>query len=188
MEQKNALAERILNVALEQAESSSWESVNLHTVAKKLDISLYDIKIIYPQKDDLVEAWFDRSDKTVFSEKASEDFISLAAHERVHKLMMQWFLSLSEHRKVTRQMLCYKLEFGHIHLQVLGIMRISRTVQWIREAALLKTKNIHRIIEEIYLTRIFLSGFTRWLFDNSKNNLHTTNYLHSALKNIRSLN
>ena len=188
MQQQNSLAEQILDVALEQAESSSWESVNLHTVAKTLDISLHEIKNIYPQKDDLVEAWFDRADKTLLSEKASEDFSALAAHERIHQLMMSWFMSMSAHRRVTRQMLCYKLEPGHIHLQVLGIMRISRTVQWFREAALLKIEDIHRIIEEIFLTRIYLIGFTRWLFDDSKNSLRTDRYLCTALKRLRSLN
>lgn len=185
MKKQNALADSILDVALEQAESSNWQSVNLHTVAKTLDIFLQDIKSIYPQKDDLVEAWFDRADKAVLSKKASADFAALVAHERVHKVMMLWFLSMSEHRRVTRQMLYYKLEFGHIHLQVLGIMRISRTVQWFREAALLKTDEFHRIIEEIFLTRIYLFSFVRWLFDDSKNSLETDRYLHSALKRIR---
>ena len=185
---KNALAESILDVALEQAENSSWDSVNLFTVAKTLDISLHQIKMFYPQKDDLVEAWFDRADKAMLTEKASEDFTALPAYERVHQLMMCWFLSMKDHRRVTRQMLCYKLEPGHIHLQVLGIMRISRTVQWFREAALLKTENIYRIIEEIYLTRIYLISFARWLSDNSKNSTATDRYLWDALKRFRPLN
>jgi len=188
MVQHNTLAERILDIALEQAENSSWESVNLHTVAKTLNISLHEIKSVYPQKDDLVEAWFDRADKTVLSEKATDEFSAQAGHERIHQLMMSWFLSMSAHRKVTRQMLCYKLEPGHIHLQALGIMRISRTVQWFREAALLKTKDIHRIIEEILLTRIYLVSFTRWLFDDSKNCSATDRYLQNSLKRLRSLN
>lgn len=187
MGQQNKLAERILDTALKQAENSSWGSVTLHDIARTLDISLQDIKDIYPQKDDMVEAWFDRADKTILSEKASEEFNSQTAHERVHQLMMSWFCSMNEHRRVTRQMLYYKLEPGHIHLQVLGIMRISRTVQWFREAALLKTKNIHRIIEEVFLTRIYISGFTRWLFDDSKNNVRTDLYVRSALKHLRSL-
>ena len=85
-------------------------------------------------------------------------------------------------------MLCYKLEFGHIHLQILGIMRISRTVQWFREAGLLKTQGIHRIIEEVFLTRIYLFSFARWLFDDSKNSLRTDRYLRATLKRLRSLN
>ncbi len=188
MVKQNTVAEKILDTALEQAERCNWESLNLHTVAKTLDISLHEIKKFYPQKDDLVEAWFDRADKAVLAEKASEDFSALAAHERVHKVMMLWFLSMSKHRRVTRQMLYYKLELGHVHLQVLGIMRISRTVQWFREAALLKTKDIHRIIEELSLTRIYLCGFARWLFDDSKSSLRTDRYLRAALKRLRSLN
>ena len=187
MKQQNTLADAILEVALEQAESSSWESVDLHNVAKTLDISLLEIKNIYPQKDDLVEAWFDRADKAVLAEKADEDFAALPAHERVHKVMMCWYLSMREHRRVTRQMLCYKLEPGHIHLQVLGIMRISRTVQWFREAALLKTQDIHRIIEEVLLTRLYLFGFARWLFDDSENSKSTDDYLHAALRRLWSL-
>ena len=188
MKKQNALADSILDAALEQAESSSWESVNLHTVAKTLDISLQEIKNIYPQTDDLVEAWFDRADKAVLSEKVAEDFAALPAHERVHKVMMLWFLSMSEHRRVTRQMLRYILEFGHIHLQVLGIIRISRTVQWFREAALLKTQDAHRIIEEILLTRIYLFSFARWLFDDSENSIRTDDYLQAALRRLWSLN
>ncbi len=187
MTTQNTVAEKILDTALKQAEESSWEAVDLHTVAGALDISLHDIKRCYPQKDDLVEAWFDRADKAVLSEKISEDFAALASHQRVHKVMMLWFLSMSKHRRVTRQMLYYKLEPGHVHLQVLGLMRISRTVQWFREAALLKTKDIHRIIEELSLTRIYLSSFALWLFDDSKNSLRTDRYLEAALKRIRSL-
>jgi len=188
MAQQNTLADRILDTALQHAETSNWESVNLHSIANTLDIPLQDIKDIYPQKDDMVEAWFDRADKSILSEKTSEEFNELAAHQRVHQLMMSWFDSMKEHRRVTRQMLCYKLEPGHIHLQALGIMRISRTVQWFREAAFLKTNSINRIIEEILLTRIYLFGFTRWLLDDSNNNVRTDRYIQSALKHVRSLN
>ena len=185
---KTSLAEHILDTALQQAEISSWESVNLHTVANSLDISLDDIRCLYPEKDNLVEAWFDRADKAILSSKPSEDFIALPAGERLHKIIMLWFFTMSEHRRVTRQMLCYKFEFGHIHLQILGIMRISRTVQWFREAALLKTGNIHRIIEEIFITSIYLTSFARWLFDDSKNSNRTDQYLQNALKRVSTLN
>jgi len=188
MAKQNTDAEIILDTALKQAEMSSWESVNLHALAKTLGITLHDIKKCYPQKDDLVEAWFDRADKAILSAKLSEDFSVLSAHQRVHKVMMLWFLSMSGQRKVTRQMLNYKLELGHVHLQVLGIMRISRTVQWFREAALLKTEGIHRVIEELALTAVYLTGFARWLFDDSKNSSRTDQYLRSALKRLRWLN
>jgi len=60
-------------------------------------------------------------------------------------------------------MLAYKLEFGHIHLQVPGLMRISRTVQWFREAACLDATGIQRVLEESTLTAIYLVTFARWL-------------------------
>lgn len=181
------MAARILDAALEQAERSRWEAVTLHSIAQTLDISLYKIKTYYPQKDDLVEAWFDRADKAILCKKKSAEFASLSARQRVHKIIMLWFLTLSEHRKVTKQMLYYKLEPGHIHLQVLGVMRISRTVQWFREAALLETKNIHRIIEELCLTSIYITSFARWLYDDSGGSLQTDRYLKNQLKRVKSL-
>ena len=188
MVKKSSLADRILDDALKQAENSSWESVHLHAVAKSLDISLLEIKTLYPQKDALVEAWFDRADDAMLAEKTSTDFTVLPARERVHHLIMSWLLAMKAHRRITRQMLCYKLEFGHIHLQVLGIMRISRTVQWFREAAMLDAKGILRINEEVCLTGVYLTSFARWLFDDSKDSLRTARYLRTALKRLRSLN
>ena len=64
---------------------------------------------------------------------------------------------------VTGQMLLYKLEPGHIHLQVLGLMRISRTVQWWREAAGRQSLHLHRIAEETLLTAAYLRSFIHWL-------------------------
>ena len=188
MSRHHDMAERILDAALEQAESSSWEAVTFFSIAQTLDISLQEIKNYYPQKDDLVEAWFDRADKAILCEKFSPQFSSLSARQRVHKVIMLWFLALSKHRKVTRQMLYYKLEPGHIHLQVLGVLRISRTVQWFREAAILETKNIHRIIEELCLTSIYLTSFARWLCDDSKDSIKTDRYILAMLKRIKSLN
>lgn len=181
-------AERILDSALEQAESSSWEEVHLHQVASSMGISMDEIRSFYRQKDDLVEAWFDRADSAVLSNQASSEFIELAPRERLHQVIMLWFLSLSHHRRVTRQMLCYKFEFGHVHLQVLGLFRISRTVQWFREAALLKTANLHRIVEEVCITGIYLCSFARWLFDESEESQSTSRNLQRALKCVRSLN
>jgi hypothetical protein len=64
---------------------------------------------------------------------------------------------------VTGQMLLYKLEPGHIHLQVLGLMRVSRTVQWWREAAGRETLHLRRIAEETLLTGAYLRSFVHWL-------------------------
>lgn len=58
-------------------------------------------------------------------------------------------------------MLLYKLEPGHIHLQIGGLQRISRTVQWWREAARRKSLHLARITEESLLTGAYLRTFIR---------------------------
>ncbi len=157
------LTDRILDKALELGEASSWEAVHLHDIAEQLDITLDEIRQHFPQKDDLVEAWFDRADQAVLRERASEEYLRLPDRERFQRVVMLWLDALASHRSLTRQMLAYKLEFGHIHLQVPGLMRISRTVQWFREAACLDATGIQRILEESTLTAIYLMTFTRWL-------------------------
>jgi hypothetical protein len=48
--------------------------------------------------------------------------------ERLQHVICSWLDALEPHHRLTREMLAYKLEPGHIHLQALGVMRISRTV------------------------------------------------------------
>ena len=179
----NVLANQILDTALSLAESSSWEKIHLYKIAQKLEISLDQIRQNYPQKDDLVEAWFDRADSAILNMSPSSDFIDLNVRERLHKVMMTWFEALASHRRITGEMLLYKLEFGHIHLQALGVMRISRTVQWFREAARIDTTSLRRILEETGTTTIYLMSFARWLNDDSHEFIKTREFLDKSLLN-----
>ena len=52
----------ILDNALQLADVCGWERLHLFDVAAALDIGLDDIARHYRDKDDLVEAWFDRAD------------------------------------------------------------------------------------------------------------------------------
>jgi hypothetical protein len=54
-----------------------------------------------------------------------------------------------------------------VHLQALGVMRISRTVQWMRDVAKLPEVGWRREVGEAALTTIYLTTLTRWLFDES---------------------
>jgi ubiquinone biosynthesis protein COQ9 len=180
--QQLTLQDRILDKALEQAEASSWEQLHLHAVAEALDITLDEIRQYFPQKDDLVEAWFDRADRVLLSTAHSEDFFDLPLYERLHQAIVSWLDALAPHRRLTREMLAYKFEFGHIHLQALGIMRISRTVQWFREAACHDSTGLQRIIDECALTTIYLATFVRWQFDDSANCRNSKNFLNTALR------
>jgi AcrR family transcriptional regulator len=175
------IADQILLTALELAESGSWETLHLYTIAQRLEISLDQIRKYYPQKDDIVEAWFDCADRAVLNIEPSLEFLKLNAHERLHNVIMTWLDTLAPHRRITREMLLYKFEFGHVHLQTLGIMRISRTVQWFREAARVDTTNLQRILEETGTTAIYLMTFARWLSDESVNSTKTREFLNCAL-------
>ena len=58
------LTATILDSAIALAEEESWEQLRLQDIAHQLNISLDDIRHHYAQKDDLVEAWFDRADSS----------------------------------------------------------------------------------------------------------------------------
>lgn len=181
-QQQSGLHDLILDTALEQAEASSWEQLHLHDVASALHISLDDIRQRFPQKDDLVEAWFDRADRAMLAGEHAAGLPGHPLHERLHRVIWNWLSALAPHRGLTRQMLAYKLEPGHVHLQALGVMRISRTVQWFREAASQDSTGLQRICDETALTSIYLATFTRWLFDDSENSNRSRAFLDKALR------
>lgn len=176
-----SLRERIVDTALNLAERRSWEALRLHDVAAELGMTLDDIRAHFREKEEIVDAWFDRADQAMLKESANPEVAALAARERIHRLLMTWFAALAAYKKVTRQMIVNKLEPGHIHYQISGILRISRTVQWLREAAGRDAVLPRRAIEETVLTSIYLATFTRWMMDDSENSSRTAAFLDRLL-------
>ncbi len=175
------LSQAILDTAIRLAEASSWEKLRLHDIAVELDITLEDIHQYYAQKDDLVEVWYDRADRAMLRAAQAPGFVELNMRERLHLLIMHWLDTLAQHKTVSTDMLWYKLEPGHVHLQILGILRISRTVQWIREASQQDNTHLQRILEEIGLTSIYLVTFLYWMNDYSENQSRTRRFLDRKL-------
>ena len=175
------LRERIIDTALALAEETHWEQVRLHDVAARLDIPLDDIRAHFREKEDLTDAWFDRADAAMLARAEAPGFDELPARERIAALIMVWLEALAPHRKATRQMILGKLEFGHLHIQIPGLMRISRTVQWVREAAERKASFARRALEETGLTTIYLMTFVRWMNDDSPGAEHTRRFLEQRL-------
>ena len=174
------LKERILDCALEQGEASGWDNIRLHDIADSLGIGLSDIELYYRQKDDLVEAWFDRADQAMLS-LPEDELAALDVDKRLHRIIFAWFDKLCEHKTLTGQMLRYKFEPLHFHLQFQGITRISRTVQWFMEKAQLDCSGIRRVATEMGLTTIYLATFTVWQFDRSENQDRTRDLLSRKL-------
>jgi ubiquinone biosynthesis protein COQ9 len=177
MADATALRDRIVDAALEMAERTSWEAVRLHAVAAALDISLDQVREHFREKEDLVDAWFDRADAAMLRAAETEAFLTLTRRERLQHLIMTWLTALAPQRKVTRQMIHGKLEPGHLHIQIPGLMRVSRTVQWMREAARCDATFLRRAIEETALTSIYLATFFSWMHDDSPDSAATQRLL-----------
>jgi len=181
------ISQLILDKALELAGYKSWETLRLYEIAEALEISLDDIRQYYPQKDDLVDAWFDRADQAMLLFASSGQLQQYPIRERIKQVYMAWLSSLAPYRKVTGDMLLYKLEPAHIHLQVLGLLRISRTVQWMREAIMSNTTHFCRISEEVGLTSLYVATFIYWLGDDSFESKRTQVFLERQLLRAESL-
>jgi ubiquinone biosynthesis protein COQ9 len=154
----------ILDTALQLGNQHGWEQLSLHHIATKLEISLADISQHYAQKDDLADAWFDRADKAMLSLNLASD---AAAADKLELALRSWLQALAPYHNLTGQMLLYKLEPGHLHLQGAALLRISRTVQWLREMARLNARGLPRIGQELALSSLFVSVFIYWLNDRS---------------------
>ncbi len=91
----------------------------------------------------------------------------MTAGERTALVMMRWFDALSPHRRVAAQMIRGKLYPSHPHHWVPAIFNLSRTIQWLRDAAMLDSLGILRQGEEIWLTALFLAALAIWVRDDT---------------------
>ena len=176
-----ATADQIVDTAVELGEQNSWEAVRLNDVATTLGITLDDVRAHFREKEDIVDAWFERADSAMLKVAQASDFPYLNPRQRLHRLIMAWLGALYPYRKTTRQMIFGKLEPGHIHIQVPGLIRISRTVQWMREAAGRNATYIRRALEETGLTTIYLAAFMHWMNDSSSGSAKTGRFLDNCL-------
>lgn len=171
------LRERIVDAALALAAQSSWEAVRLHDVADSLGVSLDEVRRRFCEKEEVAEAWFDRADAAMLRAAEAPGFLDLVPRERIHHLLVTWLGALAPHRRATRQMILGKLEPGHLHVQVPGLLRVSRTVQWLREAAHRDATFLRRAFEETGLTTIYLMTFFYWMNDESADSQATARFL-----------
>ena len=173
--------DEIVDAALTHASQTSWESLRLHDIAALLGASLNDLRVHFREKEEIVDAWFDRADAAMLERAEHEDVRSRPGRERLERVMMAWYDALAPHRRVTRQMIGNRLEPGHIHFQFGGLMRVSRTVQWMREAAGRDATLPRRAVEETVLTGIYLLTFAYWMYDDSPDSVRTREFLHRRL-------
>lgn len=182
MEEPADTRDIILDAALELAEETSWENVRLHHIAQRTGLSLNHIRQYFREKEELVDAWLDRADKAMLDETGRPYFPAIPPRERLNRLFMAWLDALSPHRRVMRQMVFNRLEPGHLHMQSASLLRISRTVQWIREAAQRDQTFLFRALDETALTSIYLITFFCWLNDPTEYHQRTRQLLDRILR------
>lgn len=154
----------ILDAALARAGSCHWENLRLADVAADLGCGLGDIHAHFRDKEALVDAWWDRADAAMLATDPVVDDPS----SRAEILVLAWLDTFASRRRTAREMLHVRLEPGHLHIQLPTLFRLSRTVQWLREAAGMHEGLPWRAIDETGMTLLFSTTVLRWLHDGNR--------------------
>ncbi len=176
--------QRILDQAIELALQSSWSSLSFSQIADSLNCSLADIGQHFRSKDDMAEALFDRADRAIWKLSSNESYRCLSDKDKLFECIFCWFESLMPHKPIVKEMLTYKFEPGHFHLQAHGVTRISRTVQWFLDVAGREHDGLKRTADEFAVTSAYLTSFSCYLFDNSQGHARTRALLKQLIKQI----
>lgn len=174
------VSERIVDAAVAMAEDSGWEGVRLRVVAEWLGLPLTEVLARFRDLDAVADAWFRRAWEAMLAEQP-EGFAKRPTGERVEVLLLRWFDALAPHRRVTGQMLRAKLYPSHPHHWVPLVFNLSRTIQWLRDAAGLDAGGLWRQVEEVWLTGLFLATLTVWLRDDTSGQRRTRDFLRRRL-------
>lgn len=177
---RTASAERIVDAAVGLAEETGWGAVRLREVAAQLDIPLAELRRHFRDKDAVADAWLARADAAMLG-PAEPGFDALPTRERLFRVICRWLDALAPHRRVTAEILAEKRYLGHPHHNVALVLWLSRTVQWIREAALLDAGGRRKQAEEIGLTTLFVLTLLVWARDGSPGESRTRRFLANRL-------
>jgi len=180
MPAKTGLEHKIVDASLELAESCGWGALRLRQVADRLKTPLPELRRFYRDKDAVADAWLARADAAMLA-PPQEGFAAQPPHERLHTVIMTWLDALAAHRHVTGEIFAEKLWPFHPHHNLALIFWVSRTVQWIREAALLDAAGPRKQVEEIGLTGLFVAVMNVWLRDESEGQERTRQWLSRRL-------
>lgn len=183
----DAQADTVLDAALQLGAEDGWDALTLHGLAQHLGVPLAQIQRHFHGKDALAEALFDRAEQALLAAAERPGWPELPAAERLQQALAAWFEPLAPHRAQVRAMLGYKLQPEHLHLQVGGLLRVSRTVQWWREVAALESRGWRRELAEAALTAIYLGMVWRWLRDESAQRQRSFSWLNRQLRRVAPL-
>ncbi|WP_168927494.1 TetR/AcrR family transcriptional regulator [Nitrincola alkalilacustris] len=172
----------LLDAALMLAADRHWEAVRLYDVARHLNISLAEVHELISEKENLIDLLWDRADAHMLATCRGTEFDALDFPAQYEQCVMSWLACLAPHRRTVRQMLQVRLEPGHLHIQLPTLLRISRTVQWMRELCGREATFLKRASEEIALSTIFVTSAAGWINDDSEDARRTRHNLAFAIR------
>ncbi|MDW7748498.1 hypothetical protein [Halomonas sp.] len=174
--------ERIVGEAVRQGEVQGWHSVRLTEVAARLELPMSAVLAEFRDLDAVANAWFLRGWQGML-DQPPEGFADWPVRSRLEHCLLAWFGAFSAHRHVTVEMLCHKAHPPHLHTWVPMLFDLSRTIQWLREAARLEARYGSRRaqVEEVALTALFVATLTVWARDDSENQARTRRFLEKRL-------
>lgn len=173
----------IVRAALRLAErAGGWDAVRVHDVAQEAGVTLAEVRRHFSDRDAIAEGYFDMADDALLALAERPGWSAQPVRARVFTAIMTWLDALAPHRRLVRAMLGYKLQPEHVHLQVRGVMRISSTVQCMREVAMLPATGWRRELEEAGLSSMYLLTFSCWLADSTPGSERTRRLLQRLLE------
>ncbi len=176
-----AVPARILDAVLARAAEVGWARVRLHEAARSLGIGLDEVYRHYADLDAVGEALLARADVAMLALAEEPGFAHLPVRDRLHLLIACWLDSLAPHRAAVAAFLGYKFRPAHVHMRRALIVRLSRTVQWLRAAAGLDAAGRRKDLEEVGLSLLFVATVLRWLGDRSEDQERTRRFLEARL-------
>lgn len=176
------LGERIMREAVRQGEVVGWQSVRLTEVAARLELPMSAVLAEFRDLDAVANAWFFRGWQAML-DQPPEGFAGWPECSRLEHCLLAWFGAFSAHRHVTVEMLCHKAHPPHLHTWVPMLFDLSRTIQWLREAARLEARYGSRRaqVEEVALTALFVATLAVWARDDSQAQARTRRFLEKRL-------
>ncbi|AMD01695.1 hypothetical protein [Halomonas chromatireducens] len=176
-------ADHIVDEAVRQAEERGWQAVRLSEVAHSLELPMSVVLERFRDMDDVANAWFQRGWRAMLAEKPNT-FEDWPERIRIEHCLLAWFDAFAAHRRVTVQMLRTKAHLPHLHTWVPMAFDLSRTVQWLREAARLEARYGTRRaqVEEVALTSLFVATLAVWSCDSSAGQRRTRQFVERRLK------
>ena len=181
-------AERIVDAAVALADEVGWQRLRLFEVARRLKLPLPAVLQHYRDLDAVADAWLRRGETAMLAAREKPGFDRLDPSERLYRVIVAFLDALAAHRRVTAEIIRAKLYLGHPHHNLALVFWISRTVQWLREAALLANDtggkavgDLRRRVEEIGLTALFVATLWVWANDRSARQQRTRAFLKARL-------